>query len=186
MHYYEYHHKSSETEQKAMEKFPWLFEWDYSLESIEVRYHLLEYLHREYWYGWILEKDENGKPIPIIIQWTLLYWSISHSNNYVSFIISDEPTGIDIVEYEERDISLLDMHSDSEYDLLGAKSWINFYILWTAKESIIKCIGWQLDDMKNIVCIPKQSDMISLFAFREKTYRIQTLKTGSVIISYII
>ena len=257
MHYYEYHPKSSVILQKIREKYPWLFEWDYFLESIEVRYHLLEYLHREYWYGWILEKDPNGKPIPIYIEpivllwlkvpkillwlihfgiyfrfifgnlknspvlrnygvkqfqispkissidtqnspnkeakkkqetkkWTHFYWSVSHSSNYVSFIISDEPTGIDIAENEERDISLLDMHSDSEYDLLGAKSWINFYILWTAKESIIKCIGWQLDDMKNIVCIPKQSDMISLFAFREKTYRIQTLKTGSVIISYII
>ncbi len=254
MHYYEYHQKSSETEKKTKEKYPWLFEWDYSLESIEVRYHLLEYLHREYWYSGILEKDENGKPIPIYIvssvllwlkvpkillwlihfgiyfrfifgiwktlplsgikqfqispkissidtqnspnkeangkqetkKWTLLYWSVSHSSNYVSFILSDEPTGIDIAEYEERDVSLFDMHSDSEYDLLGGKSWINFYILWTAKESIIKCIGWQLDDMKYIVCTHKQSEMISLFAFREKTYRIQTSLVHPLIISYII
>lgn len=186
MHYYEYHHKSSDAEQKAREKFPWLFEWDYSLESREVRYYLLEYLYREYWYSRILEKDPNGKPIPIEIQWTLLYWSISHSNNYVSFIISDEPTGIDIAEYEERDISLLDMHSDSEYDLLGAKSWNNFYILWTAKESIIKLQGWWLEDMSTIRIRETYSDNISLFAFQHEKYRIQSLLLDSVIISYII
>lgn len=51
------------------------------------------------------------------------------------------PTGIDIAENEERNISLLDTHSISEYDIMAGNNWNNFYILWTAKESIIKATG---------------------------------------------
>lgn len=186
MSYYEYHHKSPEILQKAREKYSWLFDMNYSEESREVRYYLLEYLDRKYWYSWILENDENGKPIPIKIQWILLYWSISHSTNYLAFIVSDMPTGIDIAENEERNISLLDTHSISEYDIMAGNNWNNFYILWTAKESIIKATGWWLDDMKNMRLIETNTGYTSLFAFREKTYRIQTLLLDSVIISYTI
>ena len=48
MNYYEYHHKSPEILQKAREKYSWLFDMNYSEESREVRYYLLEYLGREY------------------------------------------------------------------------------------------------------------------------------------------
>lgn len=48
MHYYEYHPKSPEILQKAKQKYSWLFDMNYSDESREVRYHILEYLHREY------------------------------------------------------------------------------------------------------------------------------------------
>lgn len=262
MHYYEYHLKSTTILSQASKKYAWLFSWWLSHESIEVRYYLLEYLCREYWYRWILEKDEKGKPIPITLQssvllwlkvpklllwlnhfsiyfrfifgnlknspvlknygvkqfqispkissidtknssnkeakdtlkikkkeikqWIQLYWSISHSENYVAFIVSDAPTGIDIVEYRERDPSLLDIHRDSEYEILGEKSWINFSIFWTAKESIIKLLWWHLDDIANIACIEKQTNNISLFAFQHEKYRIQTFMQDSIIISYII
>lgn len=69
-----------------------------------------------------------------------MHWSISHSENYVAFIVSERPTGIDIAEHEERDSSLLESHPMSDYDILGGKNWNNFYILWTAKESVIKLI----------------------------------------------
>ena len=185
MHYYEYHHKSPEILQKSKEKYPWLFDMNFSNESREVRYYLLEYLYREFWYDWVLEKDSNGKPILIKNHWILLYWSISHSTNYVSFIVSDSPTGLDIVEKQERDVSIQDIHSAHEYDILGRKNWDNFYILWSAKESIIKVAGCWLDDMKDIQLMEINIESISLFAFRGETYRIQTMQLDPVIISYI-
>lgn len=48
MHYYEYHRKSPDIQQKVREKYSWIFDVNYSDESREVRYYLLEYLYREY------------------------------------------------------------------------------------------------------------------------------------------
>lgn len=186
MHYYEYHKKSEDPLIQAQEKYAWLFELWLSDESIEVRYYLLEYLSLEYWYTWTLEKDENGRPIPIIWEMHQIFWSISHSENYVAFIVSDKLTGIDIAEYKERDDSLLDIHWDQDYEIFWGKNWNNFYILWTAKESIIKVSGWWLEDVKRISLIDMESNNISTFVFHGKTFKIQTLFLDTVIISQII
>jgi phosphopantetheinyl transferase len=159
-------------------------------------------LYSEYGYQWNLEKDEYGKPIPIRMSSSvvfetsqkesknedgiLLYWSLSHSQNHLAYILSDTPTRIDIAEYEERDISLLDTHSQSEYDWLSGKSWKNFYILWTAKECIIKLNGWQLDDMRLIQFVSKESESILIFAFMQETYRIQIVLTDELFIAHIL
>lgn len=200
--HYATHPKSPYALQKIQEKYPFLIDSGLSYESQEVRYHLLQYLYSEYGYQWNLEKDEYGKPIPIRMsssvvfetsqkvskneEKNLLYWSISHSQNHLAYIASDIPTGIDIAEYEERDISLLDLHSQLEYDWLSGKSWKNFYILWTAKECIIKCNGWQLDDMRLIQFISRESESILIFAFRQETYRIQILLTDELFIAHIL
>ena len=184
MHYYEYHQKSPENLEKSKEKYPWLFDMNFSDESREVRYHLLEYLYLEYWYSWMLEKDDLWKPLPIQYNWSSLYWSLSHSTNYLAFIVSDSPTGIDIVEKKERDAFIQDIHSPHEYDILGGKNWDNFYILWSAKESIIKVAGSWLDDIKDIQLMEIHTESISLFAFKGETYRIQTMQLDPVIISY--
>lgn len=82
-----------------------------------------------------------------------IYWSISHSKEYIAYSVSDYRTGIDIAEYEERDLSLLDTHREIEYKLLGAKNWKNFYLLWTAKEALIKAHGDLLDDIPEMQLI---------------------------------
>ncbi len=111
----------------------------------------MEYLSESYGFSGELEQESNGKPLPIIISPKIkLYWSISHSENYIAGIVSIDPTGIDIAEYSERHYSLLDTHSTTEYDRIGSKDWRNFYRLWTGKEAIIKKMGAKLDDMKNI------------------------------------
>jgi phosphopantetheinyl transferase len=200
--HYAIHPKSPYVLQKIQEKYPFLIDSGLSHESQEVRYHFLQYLYSEYGYQWNLEKDEYGKPIPIRMSSSVvfetsqkesknedenfLYWSISHSQNHLAYIVSDIPTGIDIAEYEERDTSLLDTHSQSEYDWLSGKSWKNFYILWTAKECIIKRNGWQLDDMRLIQFISKESESILIFAFRQETYRIQILLTDELFIAHIL
>ncbi len=190
MHHFEYHPKSPQILQIAKDKYPYLTQEWLSDESIEARYHLLEYLSKEYsWHG-VLEKEKNGKPIEFIIhnwEWiTVLYWSISHCAHYIAFIIADTPVGIDIAEYHERDTSLLSIHRDSEYSILWGKNWHNFYILWTAKEAIIKSIGGELDDMRDIWLIYSQGENISEFAMESKKYRIQSIIHDQYIISYLV
>ncbi len=188
MYHFEYHQKSPYTLRNAHIEYDFLFHEWLSDESIEARYHLLEYLSREYNYRGVLEKEVWGKPIPVAMGGKKIYWSLSHSENFIAFIISETPTGIDIAEYRERDISLLDTQSDEEYDILWGKDWEHFYILWTAKESLIKFIGNTLDDMEDISLLEKISDSESLFGFRQKNYRIKTIinKDEGIIISYTI
>ena len=172
-------------------------------ESIEVRYRLLEYLSQEFWFSSILTQDTHARPIPISItqsrEWSSrisrflslqewqkqrkLYWSLSHSENYLAFIISDREVGIDIAEYGERDDSLLALHKEEEYALLGGRNWHNFYLLWTAKEAIIKSIWWILDDMNDISI---QSIFWESYEFAKdlKTYTITSLSFENIFLSY--
>lgn len=189
MHYFEYYRKSPDTLEEAKMKYPWLFSEWLSDESIETRYHLLEHLYREYRWQWKLEKDKYGMPIPILysdIDHQKLYWCLSHSLHFTAFIISDSPTGIDIAEYEERDESLFGVHSDIEYSLLSGKKWKNFYILWTAKEAIIKIKWGKLDDMKNI-CLQKDIGSKNyLFEFLRDFYKIICIRDKNLFLSHIV
>jgi hypothetical protein len=183
--YFEYHKKLKLILDQAKEKYPFLFDQWLTEESTEVRFYLYEYLFREFRYLWKLAKDAQGKPIPIDIDWKPYYWSISHSYHYVSFIVSDNPTGIDIAECHERDISLLDIHHACEYDLFWEKNWKNFYILWTAKEAIIKLTWWKLDHLEDIHLSRIEENWTSLFEFSWQVHTIKTIIDNSVIISYI-
>jgi phosphopantetheinyl transferase len=85
----------------------------------------------------------DGRPLPITIDGgqSLIYWSVSHSEDYVAYIVGTTRVGIDIALFRERSESLLDVHKDEEYAILGEKNWNHFYKLWTAKEAIIKSTG---------------------------------------------
>lgn len=68
-------------------------------------------------------------------------------------MLSDTPCGIDITKGEVRDTSLLQIHTPSEYLLLGGDTWENFTLLWSAKESYIKKYRLSLDDMRGIILL---------------------------------
>lgn len=98
--------------------FPWMRDRDFSPESLEARYYLLLHLRDTLGYVGTLEKDATGKPLPSIIDDISCFWSLSHTERYTAFIVSDSVVGIDIAEYRERDIVLLDTHALSEYDII--------------------------------------------------------------------
>lgn len=87
----------------------------------------------------------------IIKQNNNTYTSISHKKGLVFIWTSNKKIWIDIEILKERDKHLLSKFKREEFDLLGWKSWINFYILWTAKESIIKYLNLKLDDITDII-----------------------------------
>ena len=88
----------------------------------------------------------------LIAQNKKTFSSISHKKDLVFIWTSDNKIGVDIEILKERDINLLDSF-DEEYNMLWWKNWHNFYILWTAKESIIKYNLWRLDDISEIKLI---------------------------------
>lgn len=79
------------------------------------------------------------------------YWSISHKKDLVFIVIDKEPVWVDIEVFKNRSKEVLDIHKKSDYDLLWDKNLLNFYKLWTIKESIIKlCLSWidEIDEIK--------------------------------------
>ena len=78
-------------------------------------------------------------------------YSISHKKNLVFVWISEEKIWVDIEILKKRDENLLEKFDKKEYEILGEKNWENFYILWTAKEAIIKYENLKLDDIEEII-----------------------------------
>ncbi len=175
MRYYNYFQKSRENFSEAKKSFPWLCLWELEDEGIEARYHLLQYLESEFWYYWKLEKSINWIPLPVWV-WSneYIYWSISHTENFIAYAISDIPIGIDIAEIRIRDTSLMDTHTLWEYSLLWWQTWENFYLLWTAKEAIIKREWIVLDDMKDMVLKKAWKEEDFLFEYWGESYTIES------------
>jgi hypothetical protein len=92
--------------------------------------------------------------IPFDFSWkpvfsSSFYFSISHKN-WVCFVwLSDKKIGVDIEIIKERDISILSTFSNTDYDKINLSIWESFYLLWTAKESIIKYNLYDFDDVES-------------------------------------
>ena len=77
---------------------------------------------------------------------------------------------VDIEKMKTRDESMLDWHSKSDWNILKNRDWKSFYSLWSAKESVIKCLGGVLDDTKRVALLEKRSIMrtINSISFSEE------------------
>ena len=94
--------------------------------------------------------SDNGKPY---IKNYDIYFSISHSKNYVAVVVSNNNIGIDIEETKEIDNKLLEYIStneEKEFIKLSNNKNNTFLILFTLKESYIKLNDLNLSDLKNI------------------------------------
>ena len=86
----------------------------------------------------ILE-NEYGKPY---IKDINIYYSISHSNEYVIVCINDSPIGIDI--------QLIKNNTPNKRVLNEEEYKYNYIDIFSLKESYIKCIGSNINHMKDI------------------------------------
>ena len=92
-----------------------------------------------------LQKNPTGKPYypngP--------YFNISHSGRYVVMAIANQEVGVDIEENVEKQIDvLLKLFNEAEIKMI--KEHADFYYLWCAKESLIKCMGSSIGKIKEV------------------------------------
>ena len=107
-----------------------------------------EYFKRKYASHYYL--SETNKPLSKDIK-----FNISHSHGIIVLAISESrDIGVDIELIRNKDERLKEyISSPSELDYID--SGINFYEVWTSKESLVKCIGSGLvNNIKEIPSMP--------------------------------
>ena len=106
------------------------------------------------------------------------YFNVSHSGKYVVMAIADKEVGVDIEENVQKDMSsLIRIFNDAEAKVI--KEYSDFYYLWCAKESLIKCMGSSIAKIKEIPSLP----LNGLKTFKGVDYQAQTFIYDKHIIS---
>ena len=118
--------------------------------------------------------NESGKPLS-----KSCFFNISHSKGYVVFIKDDVPIGVDIEKIRPVEDDLIDYISSSE-EKKYITSDLNFYEVWTNKESLTKCLGTGIKEkIKDIPSLP----INDVKTYKEKLYRSQTINYQDLVIS---
>ena len=121
-----------------------------------------------------VKRNENGKPYfengP--------YFNISHSGDYVMMAVSSKEIGLDIEENVPKDMTMLiKLFNEAEAKMI--KEHADFYYLWCAKESLIKCMGSSINKIKEIPSLP----LNGLKTFKGKDYECKTFIYDEHIVS---
>lgn len=94
-------------------------------------------------------RDSKGKPYT---DKENIYFSISHSGEYVCVAIDTSPIGIDIEIIREINLNITKKvcnHSDMLFLNSGDKN-LNFFKIWTAKEAYFKMTGTGITGLREI------------------------------------
>lgn len=96
-----------------------------------------------------LQFNEMGKPY----YQNGPYFNVSHSGQYIVMAVSSNEIGVDIEENSGKDMSsLIRIFNEAEAKMI--KEHQDFYYLWCAKESLIKCIGSSVSKIKEVPALP--------------------------------
>lgn len=104
--------------------------------------------------------DQNGK---LYLSNSDIYLNLSHSGSYVIAAISDAPVGVDVErinnnhKIKELIKYVLDDKETNEFNK-SQNQIKDFYLMWTKKESYIKCIGKGLSAGMSTINISKLKD----------------------------
>lgn len=112
----------------------------------------------------VILPNTNGK---LYAENTSVFFSISHSGEYVAVAVADVEIGIDVEKKKsvsgklvkrvcnEKEISyVLDYESDEAE--LGEDACVRFLEVWTSKEAVFKCLGTWDGDYKSIDSFSEQ------------------------------
>jgi len=91
-----------------------------------------------------------------------IFFSISHSGNYVLFALGFTELGIDIQKYKICDADRIAgrFFHNSEYEYLKKDNFKSFFDVWTAKESYVKYTGQGItDDYMNFSVIDENGNV---------------------------
>ncbi len=121
-----------------------------------------------------ISKNKHGKPFfengP--------FFNISHSGRYVVMAVANAEIGVDIEENRVRDLSSI-TRIFNEAEAKVAKEHQDFYYLWCAKESLIKCMGVTIGSIKEVPSLP----LNGLKTFKGKDYQCQAFIYDKHIVS---
>ncbi len=145
----------------------------YANEIDQIRSLLSSYLKNQLSREELL-KNENGKPYfangP--------YFNISHSGKYVLMVVSTAEIGVDVEEIKNKDMSsLVRIFNEAEAKMIKEHS--DFYYLWCAKESLIKCMGLTVGKVREIPGLP----LNGLKTFKGKDYQCKSFIYDKHIVS---
>ena len=102
-----------------------------------------------------IKYDFYGKPYKDNV-----YFSLSHSNDYVVLAVGTNNIGVDIEKNRARNPKLQD-YVLSDEEKKEVKEDIDFYKMWTSKESLVKFTGFGIDrDLKKLTALPLNGDKV--------------------------
>ena len=106
------------------------------------------YLLKKYLGDKCIGFNPNGKPYSIDGP----YFNISHSGNYIALAISeDRDIGIDVERIDKRKVKTIQYilkNNEKTEDLQ------QLFQIWSNKESLLKCLGSNIGDIKDIPDLP--------------------------------
>ena len=106
------------------------------------------------------------------------FFNISHSGRYIVMAVSNKEVGVDIEENVERNMSaLIRIFNEAEAKMI--KEHADFYYLWCAKESLIKCMGLSVSKVREIPGLP----LNGLKTFKGKDYQCKSFIYDKHIVS---
>jgi len=92
-----------------------------------------------------LTKSERGAPLPS----GGIYWSLSHTVEYVAAVTAPHPVGIDIEKIQPFTPALQErLAGRREWELAEIVDDVLFCRYWTAKEALLKAVGIGLGGLK--------------------------------------
>ena len=145
----------------------------YANEIDQIRSLLSSYLKNQLSREELL-KNENGKPYFL----NGPYFNISHSGKYVLMVVSTAEIGVDIEEIKNKDMSsLIRIFNEAEAKMIKEHS--DFYYLWCAKESLIKCMGLSVGKVREIPGLP----LNGLKTYKGKDYQCKSFIYDKHIVS---
>ena len=114
------------------------------------------------------------------------HFNISHSGNYVVLGEADSPVGVDVERV--TDIGIDDGLKNialTERERLWVKdSLLRFFVVWTRKESIIKCEGSGFISEPNQIETFNDEKFDNPVKYRGKNYRIESFMIDGHVISF--
>ena len=107
------------------------------------------YLLKKYLPSVDIKETKSGKPYlengP--------YFNISHSDEYVVLVIDNHhDVGVDIEKINEKKIDAVDFVMNEEEK--NIKDVNSLFLIWSNKESLIKCLSTGLKDIKSVSGLP--------------------------------
>jgi len=113
------------------------------------------------------EKDAHGVPQPT----NGLYWSLSHTLDFVAAVVAPYAIGIDIEEIKDVSIPLKErVASEVEWQLAPKNDPTVFFRYWTAKEAVLKAVGHGLSGLDHCTVTQIIDDTRILLSYRDSSW----------------